>query len=103
VPPKIAEEVEIDGRYAAYLARQEADIAAFRRDESLILPDDLEYRSVPGLSNEIKEILSDTRPATLGAAGRLAGMTPAAMVILLRYVRRAGGSPLRGRSPEAAA
>jgi tRNA uridine 5-carboxymethylaminomethyl modification enzyme len=103
VPRKIAEAVEIDGRYAAYLTRQEADIAAFRRDESLVLPGDLEYRAVPGLSNEIKELLHSSRPATLGAAGRLPGMTPAAMVILLRFVRRRGDPALRGRSPEAAA
>jgi tRNA uridine 5-carboxymethylaminomethyl modification enzyme len=103
VPRKIAEAVEIDGRYAAYLTRQEADIAAFRRDESLVLPGDIEYRAVPELSNEIKELLHSSRPATLGAAGRLPGMTPAAMVILLRFVRRRGDSALRGRSPEAAA
>jgi tRNA uridine 5-carboxymethylaminomethyl modification enzyme len=103
VPRKIAQEVEIDGRYAAYLTRQEADIAAFRRDESLVLPSDLEYRSVAGLSNEIKELLNGVRPSTLGAAGRLPGMTPAAMVILLRFVRRHGDPAVRGRSPEAAA
>ena len=54
------------------------------------LPSDLDYWRVPGISNEIKEILENSRPSTLGAAGRLAGMTPAALVILLRYVRKRG-------------
>jgi len=95
IPTKVAQEVETDGRYAAYLGRQEADIAAFRRDENLALPTALDYSAVPGLSNEIKEVLTATRPATLGAAARLRGMTPAALVILLRYVRKrrpAGGA-----------
>jgi tRNA uridine 5-carboxymethylaminomethyl modification enzyme len=92
VPVQIADVIEVDGRYAAYLGRQAADIAAFRRDEDLSLPGTLDYGVIPGLSNEVKEILLASRPATLGAAARLRGMTPAALVILLRYVRKRRGA-----------
>lgn len=84
----IAEQVEIEGRYAAYLVRQKADIEAFRRDEDLLLPPDLDIDGVSGLSNEVREKLLEARPATLGAAGRISGVTPAALTILLRHVRR---------------
>jgi len=99
LPAAAVEQIEIDARYAGYLERQEADIHAFRRDEALLLPADLDYATVPGLSNEARQTLSRARPATLGAAARLAGITPAAVVTLLRYVRRAQGSgrPERGR------
>jgi len=87
----IAEQIEIDARYARYLARQEADVIAFRRDEALALPEDLDYGRVAGLSVEVREKLSRARPATLGAAARIPGVTPAALTALLRYVRR--GAP----------
>ena len=79
---------EIEGLYAAYLERQSADIEAFRRDENLILPPDLDFDGIGGLSNEAREKLNLGRPATLGAAGRISGVTPAALTILLRHVRR---------------
>ena len=85
---EIAEQMEIDGRYAGYLKRQEADIDAFRRDEDLALAAELDYDRVAALSNEVREKLKAARPATLGAAGRIPGVTPAALVALLRYVRR---------------
>ena len=88
LPAEAVEQIEIDARYAGYLERQEADIHAFRRDEALLLPADLDYAVVPGLSNEARQILLEARPATLGAASRLSGITPAAVVTLLRYVRR---------------
>jgi tRNA uridine 5-carboxymethylaminomethyl modification enzyme len=88
LPRDIAEQVEIDAGYAGYMDRQEADIRAFRRDEDLLLPDDLDYASVSGLSNEVRQRLAAGRPATLGQAGRMAGVTPAALTVLLRYVRR---------------
>jgi tRNA uridine 5-carboxymethylaminomethyl modification enzyme len=87
-PPEIAAQIEIDGGYAGYLGRQAADIKAFQRDEALQLPDDLDYTAVPGLSNEVRQRLESGRPATLGQAGRMTGVTPAALTILLRYVRR---------------
>ncbi len=92
IPKDIAERLETDARYAAYLDRQEADIRAFRRDEALALPPDLDYGAVPSLSAEVREKLSAARPATLGAAARIPGVTPAAVVALLRYVRRADGN-----------
>jgi tRNA uridine 5-carboxymethylaminomethyl modification enzyme len=88
VAPEIAEQLEIDARYAGYLERQQRDVAAFRRDEALLLPPDLDYAGVGSLSREISDKLAATRPATLGAAARISGVTPAALVALLKYVRR---------------
>lgn len=86
--PEIAEQIEIDGRYAGYLKRQDADIVAFRKDEALLLPEDLDYDQIPSLSTEVRQKLKDARPASLGAAQRISGITPAALTILLRHVRR---------------
>src|SRR5262249_32371849 len=74
--PDVAEQLEIDGRYAGYLDRQEADILAFRRDEALLLPADLDFGSIGGLSAECRGKLAAIRPATLGQAGRVSRMTP---------------------------
>jgi len=86
--PAVAEQLEVEARYAGYLERQEADVRAFRRDEALRLPADLDYTNIPSLSTEVQHVLSIARPATLGAAGRLPGVTPAALIALLRYVKR---------------
>jgi tRNA uridine 5-carboxymethylaminomethyl modification enzyme len=88
IPADIAEQLEIDARYAGYLERQARDIAAFRRDEALLLPDSLDYSAVGGLSAEIRGKLGAARPATLGAAARISGVTPAALLVLLQYVKR---------------
>jgi tRNA uridine 5-carboxymethylaminomethyl modification enzyme len=88
IPAEIAEQLEIDARYAGYIERQEADIRAFRRDEALRLPRDLDYDAVGSLSAEIRGKLRAAQPETLGAAARVSGVTPAALVALLRYVRR---------------
>ena len=85
----VAEQLEIEARYASYLPRQEADIAAFRSDEALVLPRDLDLDAIAGLSSEVRARLRETRPATLGAAARLPGMTPAALTLLYRYARAA--------------
>jgi tRNA uridine 5-carboxymethylaminomethyl modification enzyme len=87
--PSIARQIEIEALYSGYLARQDADIRAYRRDEELTLPRDLDFTAIGGLSNEMRQRLTAARPATLGAAGRLQGVTPAALVALLRYVKRA--------------
>lgn len=92
IEPGIAEQLEIEARYRGYLERQEADIRAFRRDESLALPASLDYDSVGSLSAEVRQKLKTARPATLGAAGRISGVTPAALVALLRHVRKAPGA-----------
>jgi len=88
ISPAVAEQVEIDALYAGYIDRHEADIAAFRRDEALRLPADLDYDAIGSLSNEVRTKLKLARPETLGAASRLPGMTPAAIISLLRYVKR---------------
>jgi tRNA uridine 5-carboxymethylaminomethyl modification enzyme len=85
---EIAEQISIDARYEGYLGRQRQDIAAYRRDEALELPTDLDYAAVGSLSNEIRQKLQTHRPATLGQAARISGVTPAALVSLLCYVRR---------------
>ncbi len=87
--PAILEQIEIDGRYAGYLDRQQADIDAYRREEALTLPATLDYKDIGALSNEIRTKLERVRPATLGAAARIPGMTPAALISLLRFVKRA--------------
>ncbi|MDZ4736331.1 MAG: tRNA uridine-5-carboxymethylaminomethyl(34) synthesis enzyme MnmG [Rhodospirillaceae bacterium] len=94
--PDIAEQLEIDGLYRGYLERQEADIRAFRKDEALRLPDPLDYGAIGGLSNEVRQKLDATRPATLGQAARIAGVTPAALVALLRFVK--GGPATRDKA-----
>jgi tRNA uridine 5-carboxymethylaminomethyl modification enzyme len=88
ISPDIAEQLEIDARYAGYLERQEADIRAFRKDEALELPASLDYGTVGSLSAEIRAKLQEAKPTTLGAAARISGVTPAALVALLKYVRR---------------
>jgi len=88
-PEEVREQVEIDAAYAGYLDRQAADAAAFRRDEALRLPADLDYARIGGLSAECREKLSTIRPLTLGQAGRIEGVTPGALTALLAHVRRA--------------
>lgn len=88
IDPAILQQVAHDSLYAGYLDRQQADIAAFRKDEALALPETLAYDEIGGLSNEMREKLGAARPATLGAASRIPGVTPAALTALLRHVRR---------------
>lgn len=88
IPTDIVEQIEIDATYSGYLERQEADILAFRKDENLLLPQTLNYKAIGGLSNEVSEKLDEAKPATLGAASRISGVTPAALTALLRYVKR---------------
>lgn len=90
LPPAIAAQLEIDAKYAVYLDRQAADVAAFRRDEGIGLPGDLDYDAVPGLSNEVRARLAVARPRTLGQAGRIDGITPAALMLLAAHLRRPG-------------
>jgi len=101
LPPEVAEQMEIDARYAGYLERQERDVAAFRRDEALLLPADLDYSSVGSLSREVSDKLAAARPATLGAAARISGVTPAALVALLKYVKRRNQDTLTHQAPQA--
>jgi tRNA uridine 5-carboxymethylaminomethyl modification enzyme len=90
IPADIAGQLQIEARYRGYIRRQDADIRAFRRDESLALPADLDFDAMPGLSAEARLKLARARPATIAAAARLSGVTPAALTILLGQVRRDG-------------
>jgi tRNA uridine 5-carboxymethylaminomethyl modification enzyme len=84
----VVEQLEVEAHYVGYLDRQSADIVAFRKDENLVLPDDVDFARVGGLSNEVRGLLVQHRPQTLGAASRIPGVTPASLVALLRYVRK---------------
>ena len=86
--PKVIGDLEIDAHYKVYLERQATDIEAFQKDESLMIPLDLDFDAIPGLSNEAREKLKAAGPATLGAAGRVPGITPAALTALLGWVKR---------------
>jgi tRNA uridine 5-carboxymethylaminomethyl modification enzyme len=90
LPAKIAEQLEIDAKYEVYLSRQAADVESYRRDESLTLPDGLDYAALPGLSNEVRHKLQTHRPRTIGQAGRIDGITPAALTLLVAHLRRQG-------------
>ncbi|MGO4570782.1 tRNA uridine-5-carboxymethylaminomethyl(34) synthesis enzyme MnmG [Microvirga sp. 2TAF3] len=92
VPAAICERVETDATYAVYLDRQKADIAAYRRDESIVLADAIDFQKLPGLSNEIKAKLDRVRPRTLGQAARIEGVTPAALTLLAAHAKRLAGS-----------
>lgn len=83
----VVEQLEIEAKYKGYLQRQEADIRAFRKDEALSIPANVDYRKIGGLSNEVVMKLSKVRPETLGAASRISGITPAAVTAVLGYVK----------------
>jgi tRNA uridine 5-carboxymethylaminomethyl modification enzyme len=85
--PEIVEQLEIDAQYAGYLDRQDADIVAFRRDEGRALPAGLDYGGIVGLSNEVRHKLERIRPATLGQAQRIEGVTAAALTLILAHVK----------------
>jgi len=82
------EQIEINAHYSGYLDKQEADIIAFRKDENLIIPHNIDYNKLSGLSNEVKSKFKQIRPKTLGQALRIDGITPAAAFILLAYVKK---------------
>ena len=86
--PKIAGQLEIDAKYAVYLDRQAADVESYRRDEALALGDDIDFETLPGLSNEVRHKLQTHKPRTIGHASRLDGITPAALTLLAAYVHR---------------
>jgi len=74
--------------YASYIERQKRDVAGLQRDESQVIPEEFDYAAVTGLSNELKEKLKQTRPGNLGQAGRIDGMTPAALTLILSRIRQ---------------
>ena len=90
VPTAIAEQIEIDAKYAVYLDRQKRDVATFRREEDALIPAELDYSAMRGLSNELRSRLTLVRPATLGQASRIEGMTPAALTLVVAQLSRRG-------------
>ena len=93
---KIAEQLEIDAKYAVYLSRQAADVESYRRDESLVLSEDIDYAALPGLSNEVRQKLQMHRPRTIGHAARIDGITPVALTLLVAQLHRQGRKANRG-------
>ncbi len=88
IPAEIAEQLEIEGRYQGYLARQAQDITAFKKEEALKIPESLDYHLVGGLSNEVRERLIAERPATIGAMSRMRGITPASVTAVIGYLKK---------------
>ena len=80
--------MEINAHYKGYLKKQKSDILAFKRDENLIIPDNVDYDNLEGLSKEVKSKFNKIRPSTLGQALRIDGITPAAAYILLSHIKR---------------
>ena len=88
IPPRVFQQLSHESHYSVYFDRQESDIASFKQDESLELPSSLDLNRVGSLSNELREKLHLIKPANIGAASRIPGMTPAALTALLRFVRK---------------
>ena len=86
LPKAVTDEVEIQVKYAGYLARQEKQVEQFRQEESRLLPDDLDYAAIPGLRLEAREKLQQVRPVSIGQAGRISGVSPADVAVLLIYL-----------------
>jgi tRNA uridine 5-carboxymethylaminomethyl modification enzyme len=85
---EVAEQVEIAFKYQGYIVRQQDEIEKLKRQENARLPADFDYRSIPGLSNELRQKLSDARPDSIGRAARIQGVTPAAVSLLLVYLKK---------------
>ena len=88
LPEAVTEEVEIQIKYAGYLARQEKQVAEFRREEARAIPEDIDYRAITGLRLEAQEKLSAIRPVSIGQAGRISGVSPADIAVLLIYLEQ---------------
>jgi tRNA uridine 5-carboxymethylaminomethyl modification enzyme len=94
--PRIAARLEADAKYSVYLDRQDEDVARFRRSESVAIPPDLDYAGISGLSNELRQKFLTVRPNNIGQAGRIEGMTPAALALVAAHARRSGPVKARG-------
>jgi tRNA uridine 5-carboxymethylaminomethyl modification enzyme len=95
IDPRAAESLETEARYAVYLDRQMADVAHMRREEQRLIPDDIDFSMVPGLSNELRQKMRERRPRSVAAAERMEGMTPAALAIIVSHIRNAERAPSR--------
>ncbi|MEM1038169.1 MAG: tRNA uridine-5-carboxymethylaminomethyl(34) synthesis enzyme MnmG [Pseudomonadota bacterium] len=101
VPQSIATQIATDAGYSVYLDRQKADVEALRKDESLTIPDKFDYGALSGLSNEVRARLETVRPNTIGQAGRIEGMTPAALTLVLAHVRKGQNKDLYPQETDA--
>ena len=88
LPEAVTQEVEIQVKYAGYLARQEKQVAEFKKEESRLLPPDIDYRAIAGLRLEAQEKLSEIRPMSIGQAGRISGVSPADIAVLLIWLEQ---------------
>ncbi len=95
LPQEVMEQIEIETKYAGYVKRQEEEIARFRRWEQMLLPQDINYWEIPGLSTEVREKLAKVRPRSLGQALRISGVTPAAITAIQVYLRKHGWRPVK--------
>jgi tRNA uridine 5-carboxymethylaminomethyl modification enzyme len=95
IPAELVPRLEADAKYAVYLDRQAEDVARYRREDAMLIPDDLDYARISGLSTELREKFAAVRPKSLGQAGRIEGMTPAALALVAAHARR---SPTRRAS-----
>ena len=98
IPAHLVRRLEADAKYSVYLDRQAEDVARSRRDDSTLLPADLDYARLSGLSNEIKQKFIAVRPSSLGQARRIEGVTPAALALVAAHARRAERSSSRNRA-----
>jgi tRNA uridine 5-carboxymethylaminomethyl modification enzyme len=92
VDAKVAAQVEIDARYDAYVRRQDVDVASLRKDEGTAIPSDFDYTTLASLKAELRQKLETLRPATLAQAGRIEGMTPAALMLILAHVKKSAAT-----------
>ena len=90
LPAAVTEEVEIQLKYAGYLSRQEKQVAEFKKEESRLLPENLDYNAIAGLRLEARQKLSEIRPMSIGQAGRISGVSPADIAVLLIYLEQMG-------------
>ena len=87
---QVLEQVEIEAKYAGYISRQDEEISRLKRNENTLIPEEFDYQSVEGLSSELKQKLSEQRPRTLARAARIPGVTPAAISLVLVYLKKRG-------------
>ena len=102
LPDQVRAQMEVRAKYAGYIERQESEVERHRRHEETLLPNDLDYSQVTGLSHEVRQKLAEARPATIGMAGRLPGMTPAAVSILIVYLKKRSHAAAGSAHPRAA-
>jgi tRNA uridine 5-carboxymethylaminomethyl modification enzyme len=94
--PRVRQQIEVEALYRGYLSRQDAEVKQLRTTEQILLPSDVDYDNIGGLSAEIREKLAHTRPESLGAMGRIPGVTPPAILAVMSHLRQLVAAPARG-------